>query len=104
MNNLHFFNFQRMTIAVYFTYLESITVYRSTCKAGCLSERPKTSMFGSSKLSYLLRLMDMSAPFLHIESTGTMVFHLNLLVSCQLIYCFLLMVASLTLLCYNIDH
>ena len=54
MNNRRFYNFPRITVAVYFTEFESIIVYRSTRRAGCLSERPITSAFESSQplLSY----------------------------------------------------
>ena len=39
MNNRRFYNFSKITIAVYFTEFESIIVYRSTGRAGCLSEK-----------------------------------------------------------------
>ena len=39
MNNPGFFKFPRFTVAVHFTYFESIIVYRSTHRAGCLSEK-----------------------------------------------------------------
>ena len=73
MNNLRFYNFLRIPVAVYFTYFESIIVYRSTRRACivCL-KRPKISAFGSSEPLLLLRLMGVSAPSLHIESTNSM--------------------------------
>ena len=69
MNNWRFYNFPRIAVAVYFTYFESIIVYRSTRRACSLSE--KASSFGSSEP--LLRLMGVSAPSLHIESTDSMI-------------------------------
>ena len=39
INNRRFYNFSRITVAVYFMYYESIIVYRSTLRAGCLSEK-----------------------------------------------------------------
>ena len=39
MNNRRFYNFPRITVAVYFTYFESIIVYRSTRRACSLSEK-----------------------------------------------------------------
>ena len=39
MNNPGFYKFPRFTVAVYFTYFESIKVYRSTCRACSLSEK-----------------------------------------------------------------
>ena len=37
MNNPGFYKFPRFTVAVYFTYFESIVVYRSTCRARSFS-------------------------------------------------------------------
>ena len=42
MNNRRFYNFPRITVAVYFTFtfeFESIIVYRGTRRARCLSEK-----------------------------------------------------------------
>ena len=39
MNNRHFYNFPRITVAVYFTEFESIIVYRGTLRAHCSSEK-----------------------------------------------------------------
>ena len=39
MNNPGFYKFPRFTVAVYFTYFESIKVYRSTLRAYSLSEK-----------------------------------------------------------------
>ena len=39
MNNRRFYNFPRITIAVYLTEFESIIVYRGTRRARCLSEK-----------------------------------------------------------------
>ena len=62
MMNNRFYNFPRITVAVYFTECESIIVYRSTRRAGCLSEKAYiTSAFES------MGLMGVSAPSLHIE-------------------------------------
>ena len=73
MNNPGFYKFPRFTVAVYFTYFESIIVYRSTRRAYTLSEKAfKTSAFGSSEPLLLLRL-GVSAPSLHIESTDSMI-------------------------------
>ena len=50
MNNPGFYKFPRFTVAVYFTYFESIKVYRSTLRACSFSEKAfKTSAFGSSE-------------------------------------------------------
>ena len=74
MNNPGFYKFLRITVTVYFTYFESIIVYRSTRRACSLSEKAsKTSAFGSSEPLLLLRLMGVSAPSLHIESTDSMI-------------------------------
>ena len=62
MNNPGFYKFPRFTVAVYFTYFESIIVYRSTHRACSLSEK-----------LLLLRLMGVSAASLHIESTDSMI-------------------------------
>ena len=57
MNNPGFYKFPRFTVAVYFTYFESIKVYRSTRRACSLSKKAfKTSAFGSSEPLLLLRL------------------------------------------------
>ena len=51
MNNLLFYNFPRITVAVYFTYFESIIVYRLKAlleQVLCL-KRLITSAFGSSE-------------------------------------------------------
>ena len=37
----HFYNFLRITVAVYFTFFESIIVYKSTRRACCLPEKAK---------------------------------------------------------------
>ena len=34
-----FYNFLRITVAVYFTEFESIIAYRGTCRAHCLCEK-----------------------------------------------------------------
>ena len=68
MNNLHFYNFSRITVAVYFTYFESIIVYKSTRNACSWSQRLKTFAFRSSEPLLLLRLMDVSASSLYIGS------------------------------------
>ena len=47
MNNRRFYNFPRITVAVYFTDFESIIVYRGARRARCLSER--ASAFKSSQ-------------------------------------------------------
>ena len=39
MNNLGFYKFPTITVTVYFTYFESIIVYRSTRRACSLSEK-----------------------------------------------------------------
>ena len=39
MNNRRFYNFPRITVAVYFTEFGSIMVYRGTRRARCLSEK-----------------------------------------------------------------
>ena len=39
MNNRRFYNFPRITVAVYFTEFESIIVYRGTRRARCLCEK-----------------------------------------------------------------
>ena len=39
MNNRRFYNFLRITVAVYFTEFESIIVYRGTRRARGLSEK-----------------------------------------------------------------
>ena len=46
MNNLHFYNFPRITVAVYFMYFERITECRSTRTAGVCLKRLKLSAFG----------------------------------------------------------
>ena len=46
MNNRRFYNFPRITVAVYFTEFESIIVYRGTRRARCL---PITSAFENSQ-------------------------------------------------------
>ena len=53
MNNPGFYKFPKFTVAVYFTYSESIIVYRSTRRACSLS---KTFAFGNSEPLLLLRL------------------------------------------------
>ena len=73
MNNPGFYKFPRFTVAVYFTYFKSIKVYRSTLRACSLSEKAETSAFGSSEPLLLLRLMGVSAPSLHMESTDSMI-------------------------------
>ena len=74
MNNPGFYKFPRFTVAVYFTYFESIKVYKKALSEHvvCL-KRLKTSAFGSSEPLLLLRLMGVSAPSLHIESTDSMI-------------------------------
>ena len=49
MNNPGFYKFPRFTVAVYFTYFESIKVYRSTPEHVVCLKRLKTSAFGSSE-------------------------------------------------------
>ena len=39
MDNQRFYKFPRITVAVYFTYFESIIVYKTTCIACSLSEK-----------------------------------------------------------------
>ena len=39
MNNPRFYNFPRITVTVYFREFQSIIVYRSTPRAGGLSEK-----------------------------------------------------------------
>ena len=39
LNNPGFYKFPRFTVAVYFTYFESIKVYRSTLRACSLSKK-----------------------------------------------------------------
>ena len=70
MNNPGLYKFPRFTVAVYFTYFESIKALAE--HVVCL-KRLKTSAFGSSELLLLLRLMGVSAPSLHIESTDSMI-------------------------------
>ena len=57
MNNPGFYKFPRFTVAVYFTYFESIKVYIEALveHVACL-KRLKTSAFGSSEPLLLLRL------------------------------------------------
>ena len=57
---------------VFYVLFKSIAVYGSTC---CFLKRPITSVFGSSKPLHLLRLMGMSVPSLHIQSTDCMILH-----------------------------
>ena len=67
MNNRRFYNFPRITEALYLMYFESIIEYRSTLTAGRWSERLKTSMFESSELLLLLRIMGVLALSLLID-------------------------------------
>ena len=53
MNNRRFYDFPRITVAVYFMEFESIIVYRSTRRARCLSEKAYPSAFGSSEPLHL---------------------------------------------------
>ena len=69
MNNRRFYNFPRITVAVYFTEFESIIVYRSTRRAGCLSEKTYRVL----SRYFCMGLMGVSAPSLHIESTDSMI-------------------------------
>ena len=39
MNDMGFYKYPRITVAVYFTYFENITECRRTRRAGCLSEK-----------------------------------------------------------------
>ena len=73
MNNPGFYKFLRITVTVYFTYFESIIVYRALTEHVVCLKRLKTSAFGSSEPLLLLRLMGVSAPSLHIESTDSMI-------------------------------
>ena len=50
MNNRRFYNFPRITVAVYFTEFESIIVYRGTRRARCLSEKACHGNFGPPKI------------------------------------------------------
>ena len=43
MNNRRFYNFPRITVAVYFTEFENIIMYRGTRRARCLSEKAYNS-------------------------------------------------------------
>ena len=78
MNNRRFYNFVRITVAVYFMYFKSIIVCRSTHRAGCWSEKVIISAFRSSELLLLLKLMGMSTLSLHIECTDSMITHFSI--------------------------
>ena len=73
MNNRRFYNFPRISVAVYFTYFESITVYRSTRRVYvvCLKRHPRS---GVSSRFVCIGLMGVSAPSLHTESTDSMIY------------------------------
>ena len=56
MKNRWFGNFPCILVAARFTSFESLTVYRNTRRAGCVSEKVGTIEFKSIGLLYLLRL------------------------------------------------
>ena len=56
MNNPGFYKFPRFTVAVYFTYFESIKCIEALAEHVACLKRLKTSAFGSSELLLLLRL------------------------------------------------
>ena len=67
-----------VNVSVYFTYFEGLTGYRNShrvyvCMCTCL-KRFVTAAFESSEPFYMLRLMGMSATFLHIESTDSLIY------------------------------
>ena len=69
-NNWRFYNFPRITVAVYFTEFESIVVIEALTEHIVCLKRPITSAFESSQP---LLLYGVSAPSLHIESTDSMI-------------------------------
>ena len=72
----HFYNFSRITIAVYFTYfLRVLQCMEALVDQFVFLKRPITSVFRSSKPLHLLRLMGMLVPSLHIQSTNCMILH-----------------------------
>ena len=72
MNNRHFYNFPRITVAVLFKYVESIT--KAILEQAVWLKRLITSVFESSEPLLLLRLMGVSAPSLYIEPTNSMIY------------------------------
>ena len=48
MNRSAVLEFPGIIVAVDFTYFESLTMYRNTCRAGYVSERLRTVAFESS--------------------------------------------------------
>ena len=69
INNRQFYNFPRITLAVYFTYFEGIVVLAEQVVS---LKRLKTSAFESSEP--LLRLMGVSVPSLLRESTDSQIY------------------------------
>ena len=78
--NRQFSNFLYVIVAVYFTYFESFTVYKTLvghvmCLKGLI-----TVPFESSEQIHLLRLFDVSVPSLLKESTNSMKMTFNFFV------------------------
>ena len=69
MNNQQFYNFSRI---VYILCILRVKCIEAIVQVVCL-KRLKISPFGSFELLLLLRVMGVSVPSLHIESTDSMI-------------------------------
>ena len=67
-------NFLYVIVEVYFTYFESFIMCINTVGYVVCLKRLITALFERSEPFHLLRLMGVSVPSLHIESTDSMIY------------------------------